>query len=184
MSSLALTSGFIDAHSHLRSTTLSQQLVADSKSLEEAILRMSAMSAVDPFDDALLACSQLLSAGITGVQVIFHTFGTPDSYLEALSKTLSGIEQSGIRALVILGITDQAEFLPIGLEDNSLLPTWLPPKQNLSAVQFADVYETAKKMYPMVKFGIGPVGPQWCSEYLLGALAELSQDGARIHSHL
>jgi cytosine/adenosine deaminase-related metal-dependent hydrolase len=184
MSTLKTTSGFIDAHSHLRSTTLTEQLVSGSGSLEEALLRMSAMSSVDEADDSLIACADLLRAGVTGVQTVFHTFGSPQEYLESLTKALSGIERSGIRALVILGITDQAEFIPTELESQSLLPPWLPPKRKMAPEQFAEVYTEAKKLHPTVRFGVAPVGPQWCSVSLLGIIRELTEDGARIHSHL
>ena len=184
MSRPKTTSGFIDAHSHLRSTTVTEQLVAGSSSLEEALLRMSAMSAVDEADETLLACADLLRAGVTGVQTVFHTFSSPQEYLESLSKVLDGIERSGIRALVILGLTDQAEFIPTELESQSLLPPWLPPKRKMAPEQFAEVYTTAKKLHPSVRFGIAPVGPQWCSVSLLGIIRELAEDGARIHSHL
>lgn len=184
MSTLKTTSGFIDAHSHLRSTTVTEQLVAGSGSLEEALLRMSAMSYVDETDETLIACADLVRAGVTGVQTVFHTFGSPQEYLESLSKALDGIERSGIRALVILGLTDQAEFIPTELENQSLLPPWLPPKRKMAPEQFAKVYTEAKKLYPTVTFGVAPVGPQWCSISLLGIIRELAEDGARIHSHL
>ncbi len=184
MSRPLTTSGFIDAHSHLRSTTLTEQLVAGSGSLEEALLRMSAMSAVDEADETLIACADLIRAGVTGVQTVFHTFGSPDEYLESLSAALAGIERSGIRALVMLGITDQAEFIPTELEGQSLLPDWLPPHRKLAPEKFAEVYTAAKKMHPTVRFGVAPVGPQWCSVSLLGIIRELAEDGARIHSHL
>jgi len=184
VNSTLTTAGFIDAHSHLRATTLTEQKVAGSKSLEEGLLRMSGMIAVDAEDEAFLACSELVAAGVTGVQFIFHTFGTPDHYMESLSKVLKGVGRTGIRALVILGISDQAVYLPAGLEDNSLLPPWLPPKENLSGEQFAEIYSQVRKLHPHLSFGLGPLSGQWCSTALLGLLGELSQDGARIHTHL
>jgi Cytosine deaminase and related metal-dependent hydrolases len=183
MSKLKQTSGFIDAHSHLRSTTVTEQLVAGSSSLEEALLRMSAMSAVDEADETLIACADLVQAGVTGVQTVFHTFGSPQEYLESLSKALDGIERSGIRALVILGLTDQGEFIPTELENQSLLPPWLPPKRKWHRSNLPR-YTPRQKFHPTVRFGVAPVGPQWCSISLLGIIRELAEDGARIHSHL
>jgi cytosine/adenosine deaminase-related metal-dependent hydrolase len=180
----AQTSGFIDAHSHLRSTSLIDQGVAGSSRLEEAILRMTAMSAVDPADDSFVAASDLVLAGVTGVQVIFHTFANREQYLEALSATATGVEKSGIRALVILGITDQAEFLPEKLADRSLLPEWLPPAANLSVSDLDWVYREAVQKFPSIQFGIGPVGAQWCSDMTLAALGELAQEGIRVHTHM
>lgn len=179
-----ITGGFVDAHSHLRSTTLREQLVIPSNSLEESLLRMSAMTATDPKADSLIACSEMIAAGITGVQAMFHCFADPDGYLEELSQVVAGIEESGIRALVILLISDQAEYLPLGAETEEVLPDWLPRKRNLSHKEFADVFEKAKKMFSSVEIGIGPIGPQWCSDNLLGVISELAQPDTRIHSHL
>ena len=178
------TSGFVDAHSHLRSTSLADQGVLGSTRLEEALLRMTAMSSVAAADDAFVAASDLVLAGVTGVQVIFHTFANRERYLETLAATCAGLEKSGIRALVILAITDQAEWLPEKLSDADLLPDWLPPSENLSVVDLEWVYREAVKLFPKLAFGIGPVGAQWCSDAVLAALGELAQEGMRIHTHL
>jgi len=178
------TPGFIDAHSHLRSTSLESQGVVPCVNLEEALLRFTAMTGVNAFDDAFVASADLVKAGVTGVQVFFHTFAGKDEYLATLADAVGGISKSGIRALVILGITDQAEFITKELEDSGLLPPWLPPKQNLTAEQYADVFVEAKKLFPEVTFGLGPIAGQWCSDKLLGQIQELAEDKTRIHSHL
>ncbi len=152
--------------------------------LEEALLRFTAMSSVDPVDDAFVATAELVRAGVTGVQVFFHTFARKDEYLSALADVIKGIEKSGIRALVILGITDQAEFIPTELEDSSLLPPWLPPTANLTASEYAEVYEEAKRLFPETSFGLGPIAGQWCSDKLLAQISELNDSNTRIHSHL
>lgn len=179
-----ITSGFVDAHSHLRSTSLQSQGVVPCENLEEALLRFTAMTSVDPFDDAFVATADLVRAGVTGVQVFFHTFAHKDEYLESLRQVIEGIEKSGIRALVILGITDQAEFITKELERSGLLPDWLPPKANLSPEQYSEVFEEARKLFPEVSFGLGPISGQWCSDRLLSQISELNSDDRRIHSHL
>ena len=178
------TPGFVDAHSHLRATTLSSQGILGCQNLEEALLRFTAMTAVDPTDDALVACSDLISAGVTGVQVMFHTFGTKDFYLQTLDAVLTGISKSGLRALVILGVTDSAEFLPAVATSTDALPSWLPPKSRITTTELAEVYDWATTRYPELNFGIGPVGAQWCSDAMLRELGELAQQGMRVHSHL
>lgn len=178
------TFGFVDAHTHLRSTSLESQGVHNCENLEEALLRFTAMTAVDAFDDSFVACSDLVTAGVTAAQVYFHTFANRDQYFETLEQVLSGINKSGIRALVILGITDQAEFLPTRINDYSLLPDWLPPKSNISFEDYFSILEQARKQFPELNFGIGPIGAQWCSDKLLSQLGELAQDGSRVHSHL
>ena len=177
-----VTPGFIDAHSHLRSTSYHEHGIR-GENLEEALLRMTAMTSVDIADDVFVACSELIAKGVTGVQMMFHTFGDPDDYLHALDQTVRGITRSGIRALVVLGTTDSAEFAPPGIEQEGLLPDFSVPSRRLSPEEFGDVVERARGYYPEVRFGVGPVGPQWCSDSLLNTIGELSQQNLRIHSH-
>lgn len=177
-----VTPGFIDAHSHLRSTSYHEHGIR-GENLEEALLRMTAMTGVDIADDVFVACSELIAKGVTGVQMMFHTFGDPDDYLHALDQTVRGIRRSGIRALVVLGTTDSAEFVPPGIKQESLLPDFSVPSRRLSPEEFGDVVERARGNYPEMLFGVGPVGPQWCSDSLLNTIGELSQQNFRIHSH-
>ncbi len=176
------TAGFIDAHSHLRATSYAEHGIGGA-TLEEGLLRMTAMTSVDIEDDAFVACCELIAKGVTGVQVMFHTFGDGDDYLEALDATLAGVRRSGIRALIVLGTTDQAEYFPptsvapAGLESVAQAP------RRLSADVFAGVVAQATQQYPDITFGVGPVGPQWCSDALLHAIGEISQQGYRVHSH-
>lgn len=181
---LKQTAGFVDAHSHLRSTSLEDQGVAVCQNLEDALLRFTAMTAVDPVDDAFVATSELVLGGITAAQVFFHTFATKQRYLEVLAQVIEGIEKSGIRSLVILGITDQAEYLPSRLIDSDLIPSFSKPKDNLSAKEFAEVFEEARRLFPDTSFGLGPIAGQWCSDALLSQIAELNDGSVRIHSHL
>jgi cytosine/adenosine deaminase-related metal-dependent hydrolase len=176
------TPGFIDAHSHLRSTSYHEHGVR-GLTLEEALLRMTAMTAVNINNDVFVACSELIAKGVTGVQVMFHTFGDADDYLEALDQTVTGIRRSGIRALVVLGTTDSAEFAPPGVEMAGLLPDFSLPTRRLTADEFGDAVSQALTKYPDVTFGVGPVGPQWCTDSLLHSIGEISQQGLRVHSH-
>jgi cytosine/adenosine deaminase-related metal-dependent hydrolase len=175
------TAGFVDAHTHLRSTSYADHGIT-GKSFEEALLRMSAMTTVPIEDDVFVACADLLAHGVTTVQVIFHTFGDPDDYRAALDATIQGIERSGIRALVVLGTTDQAEFLPAGAKDPGL-PGFCRVTRRLSETEFGDVVAHATREYPGITFGVGPVGPQWCSDSLLGTIGDIATEGYRVHSH-
>jgi cytosine/adenosine deaminase-related metal-dependent hydrolase len=179
---LTATPGFIDAHSHLRSTSYHEHGVR-GQSLEEALLRMTAMTAVNIENDVFVACSELIAKGVTGVQMMFHTFGDPDDYLEALDQTVTGMRRSGIRALVVLGTTDSAEFAPPGVDMAGLLPDFSLPTRRLTADEFGDAVSRALTTYSDVTFGVGPVGPQWCSDSLLNFISEISQQGLRVHSH-
>ncbi len=178
-----ITAGFVDAHSHLRATSYSQHGIGGA-SLEEGLLRMSAMTTVDARDDAFVACSELIEKGVTGVQVMFHTFGDADEYLEALDSLVAGIARSGIGALIVLGTTDQAEFFPLGCEPGLALADLVGVPRRLTPSEFGRVVERATSQYPDVAFGVGPVGPQWCSDELLHAIGELAKQGYRVHSHV
>jgi 5-methylthioadenosine/S-adenosylhomocysteine deaminase len=177
-----VTPGFVDAHSHLRSTSYAEHGVSGT-CLEEGLLRMNAMSSVDTAEDVFVACAELLEKGVTGVQVMFHTFGDPDDYREELDRVFQGILRSGIRALVILGTTDQAEFLPPGAEALVTLPEFARVSRRLTPAEYGDVVSSATSPSPAIEIGIGPVGPQWCSDSLLHTIGDLAEEGYRIHSH-
>lgn len=176
------SAGFVDAHSHLRSTSLAEHRVGGS-CLEEAILRMNAMTSIDVEDDAFVACCNLIASGVTGVQFIFHSFGAPNDYLKTLEKSLSGIRRSGIRAQVILAITDQFEFIPQRVKETLNLPSFAATGRKMSPVEFQEVFEDAQVRNPDFVLGVGPVAPQWCSDEMLRAISEIAQRGIRIHTH-
>ena len=143
---------------------------------------MCAMTSPPLEDDVFVACVDLIERGVTTVQAMFHTFGDPDDYVEALDATVKGVEKSGIRAVIILGTTDQAEFLPLRSKDRGL-PGFCAVSRRLSEAEFAEVVAQARSNYPRITFGVGPVGPQWCSDSLLGTLGEIASEGYRVHSH-
>jgi len=176
------TAGLVDAHSHLRSTALADHGVQGS-CLEEALLRMNAMTGVDPYDDALVAASDHLASGITGIQVIFHTFGSVDHYLGVLDRTIAGLTKIGIRARITLAITDQFEFLPQRTRRALQLPAFINTGAKMAPADFQNLVERAIKAHPNVAFGIAPVAPQWCSDAMLAAIAELATDRMWVHTH-
>ncbi len=176
------TTGFIDAHSHLRATSLSDHGVAGS-CLEEALLRMNAMTAVDPFDDALVASGELLLSGVTGVQVIFHTFGTPDQYFASLDRVIAGLRASKIRFRLIVSITDQYEFLPQSSNPPFALPSFVDVGARMEPDAFRSLFVRIQSAFPDIDFGIAPVAPQWCSDEMLSVISELASTGKWIHTH-
>lgn len=176
------SAGFVDSHSHLRSTSLAEHNVG-GRSLEEAILRMNAMTPVDVEDDVFVACCNLISSGVTAVQYIFHTFGTPKEYMETLEKSLTGIRRSGIRAQVVMAITDQFEFVPPRVTHELNLPAFVNSGRRMSPVEFREIYEIAQKQNPDFSLGVGPVAPQWCSDEMLETISDIAHREIRIHTH-
>jgi cytosine/adenosine deaminase-related metal-dependent hydrolase len=176
-----ITTGFVDAHSHLRSTDLTEHGAVGS-CLEEALLRMTAMTAVDTEDDVFVACSDLIASGVTGVQIVIHSFADVDGYAAMVDALIRGVHRSGIRALLILAITDQAEYLPVG---HPVVPRWpTEPTRGMTGAAFIDLVQDMRAKHPDVDFGIGPVGVQWCSDELLDRLGGLAAEGLRVHTHL
>lgn len=179
----SITSGLVDAHSHLRSTSLHQHGVVGG-CLEEALLRMTAMTAVDIEDDVFVAACDAVSSGITGVQAVVHTFADADGYLAMVDAVVRGVQHAGVRALIILGITDQAEFLPPGIDGLLEWPSVMRPARGLSIAAYVEVVSEVRRRYPGVAFGVGPIAPQWCSDDALEALGDLGTQGLRMHTHL
>ena len=176
------TVGFIDAHSHLRATSLSDHGVAGT-CLEEALLRMNAMTGVDPFDDALVASGELLLAGVTGVQVIFHTFGTPDQYFSILEKVIAGLRATKIRFKLVLAITDQFEFLPQSSNPPLSLPSFVDVGPRMEPESFRNLVLRIQSSFPDIQFGVAPVAPQWCSDDMMTVISELASTGMLVHTH-
>lgn len=179
---MKFTTGFIDAHSHLRATSLSDHGVTGS-CLEEAILRMNVMTAVDPFDDALVASGELLLSGVTGVQVIFHTFGTPDQYFATLERVIAGLRASKIRFRLIVSITDQYEFLPQSSNPSFVLPSFVDVGTRMKPDAFRNLFARIQREFPDIDFGIAPVAPQWCSDEMLSVISEIASTEKWVHTH-
>jgi cytosine/adenosine deaminase-related metal-dependent hydrolase len=144
---------------------------------------MNAMSAVDVEHDSFLACSDLISVGVTGVQFIFHTFGPSQQYIETLEKSLNGIRRSGIRARVILAIADQYEFFPANVRNPVNLPNFVQTGPRMKPVDFLELIENAQKRNTDFDFGVGPVAPQWCSDAMMEAIGSIAKKGLRVHTH-
>lgn len=177
------TPGFVDAHTHLRSTPFAaQQLRATD--LEEALLKMTAMTAVDGELDAFVAASDLVAAGITAAQVSFHTFEDAEGYLASLDALVRGVRASGLRALIILMLTDQAEYAPIGRQVPPPFAAKTDPARGIPPEEFEQVVSVARAQHPDMEFGVGPVAPQWASDEILSVITALAHQGMRVHTHL
>lgn len=145
---------------------------------------MTAMSSVDAEDDAYVAACDLLTSGVTAVQTVFHTFDGPEGYLESLGALVRGVRRAGIRCLVVLALTDVAEYLPWGVARPPNLPASMQPLRGIPPHVFPDVVQQARLDHPDVPFGVGPVAPQWASDELLEVMRELASSGLRVHTHV
>jgi cytosine/adenosine deaminase-related metal-dependent hydrolase len=187
-----LLPGFIDAHSHGRAMPLDAQGIA-AVSLEEFFLRIPAMTALDPCDDAFVAGSDLVATGITSAQVNFHTFADAESYADQAHGTIDGLRRSRIRPTLVACITEQSEFVP-----ESWLESAPPNLQEMASLarrgirsrEYFEVVRTLRSGRPDrdanrdVDIALGPCSPQWCSDVTWAACGELMASGVRAQTHL
>jgi 5-methylthioadenosine/S-adenosylhomocysteine deaminase len=175
--------GFVDGHSHGRAIPLGEQGVREGP-LELFLAQLPALTPLDPYLDAYVAGSDLLATGIVAVQVFFHSFAPAERYIEDARAVVAGLAASGIDFELVLGFTDQDEYLPAWVADAPAgAEDLLEPARGLDAEEFLEVFDTLAAA-PDVSVTIGPVATQWCSERVLEGVAERVRSGARAHTHL
>ncbi|MCC5950142.1 MAG: hypothetical protein JJT89_16955 [Nitriliruptoraceae bacterium] len=142
-----LIPGLVDAHSHLRGLSTLHHGIEDAP-LERWIVRLHAMGAVDPAADALIAAVDAVTTGITTAQILQHGFGDASSYLGGVVATRDALVAAGLHAEVILGLTDQAEFVPEDVA--AALPParreWLVPTRGVTPDGFAELVTAARPL--------------------------------------
>lgn len=189
-----LLPGLIDAHSHLRGLPTCAHDIADGP-LEHWVVRLAAMAPVDPRADALAAAVDAVTTGVTTAQVLHHTFADEDGYLDALTAAVDALTTAGLNAEVVLGLTDQAEFVPSALEAELTAEQrrWLVPDRGVPASGFDALVARAEQRIPSsddvpttgpwLRLGVAPVGPQWASDALLATIARHAGPQRRVHTH-
>jgi len=194
--------GLVDAHSHGRGVPMTEHGIGDAP-LEVWLARLTAATALDPYDGALVAGADLASTGVTSVQVFFHTFAGPEEYLAELGATAEGLGRSGIRFDLVLGITDQHEFLPpleTEVPPNPAARSLAYPKRGVDPATYFELFdalsrgrgagsgdaelERARESLVDTRLILGPVAPQWASGEILDGVAARMRFGARGHTHL
>jgi 5-methylthioadenosine/S-adenosylhomocysteine deaminase len=175
--------GFVDGHSHGRAIPLAEQGVRQGP-LELFLAQLPALTPLDPYLDAYVAGSDLLATGIVAVQVFFHSFAPPAQYLEDARSVARGLAASGIDFELVLGFTDQDEYLPPWVDGAPAgAHHHFEPPRGLDAGEFLDAFDELADRSE-ISVTIGPVAPQWCSEAALAGVAERARGGARVHTHL
>lgn len=185
-----LMPGMVDAHSHLRGIPLVQQGIPP-RPLETWLCSLSAMTPLHAGDEAVVAAGDLLETGITAVQGFVHVAGDVHAYREVAEQTTAGVQQAGIRALLILGHTDRAERAPEPAEGEwALVPAAPHPMDAETFAHFAadllaaaDAADCADSGATSPRWGVGPVGAQWSTDAALTAIAAVL-GSRRSHTHL
>lgn len=185
----------VDAHNHARplSTT---SFGCGAQPLEQWLPHLAIMPPVDAYLATSASLARSLKGGATSVMI--HL--TRPMGLKPLPEEARDIARAAADLGVSVGLAvamrdrnplvygDQEAFLAgLDRETSALVhDVWLKPMPSIER-QLALVDEVAASLVdqPHVDVQYGPNGVQWCSDALLGAVAEASaRSGRRIHMHL
>jgi 5-methylthioadenosine/S-adenosylhomocysteine deaminase len=148
----------------------------------------------EPYLEALVAFSRLALTGV-GATMHCHNSLNVDRLAEEAKAVIRAATDVGIRLGLSCPLLDYdawaygggPEQLRRHLSEadwtalSSSIPNYAPIARQIEAVEQV----AAENVNPMVDVQFGPIGPQWCSNALLEAIAEASSlTGRRIHMHL
>jgi cytosine/adenosine deaminase-related metal-dependent hydrolase len=148
----------------------------------------------DPYLEALVAFGRLARTGV-GATMHCHNSLNVDRLVDEASAVMRAAGDIGIRLGLSCPLLDHdvwaydggpqrlKPFLSAGdwqaLEPT--IPIYAPISTQLAAVEAVAAANTS----PLIAVQYGPIGPQWCSNALLEAIAEASaRHDRRIHMHL
>lgn len=148
----------------------------------------------DPYLEALVAFSRLALNGV-GATMHCHNSLNADRLAEEAAAAIRAAADVGVRLALSCPLLDFDPWA-YGGGPERLRPFLAPdewpdlaqtiPRYSPIALQIEAVDEiAAENAGPMVDVHYGPIGPQWCSNALIEAVAEASaRSGRRIHMHL
>ena len=148
---------------------------------------------VDPYLKATVAFGRLVSSGVCSTMHCHNASSTGDLVEEA-GLVIQAAKDVGIHLAFSCPLIDSNPWVYDG--PNALKPHMSPsvweslshaiPKYKMAKYQIAAVEAIAANHHgPGADIQYGPIGPQWCSEELLGLIADGSKNsGRRIHMHL
>jgi 5-methylthioadenosine/S-adenosylhomocysteine deaminase len=170
-----LLPGLVNAHDHVRAPSTLQLGIPDDQ-LELWILDLLRLPNVDPYLSAALASMRMIESGVTTVAHSFYEGGA-NRYESVLADTIRAIEDTGIRATMVLSILDQS-FISFVL--NGILPdlpdhlsksvqNFLSNRRQITVEEYLEVLRSAdaKQKTSRVRIVTGAVSIHWCSEELL-----------------
>ncbi len=148
----------------------------------------------DPYLEALVAFSRLAQTGV-GATMHCHNSLNIDRLVEEAGAVIRAANDVGIRLALSCPLLDYDPWAYDGgpqrlrpflaPEDwdelSASIPNYAPPSVQIAAADAVAAANTSA----LVDVQYGPIGPQWCSNALLEAIAEASAaSGRRIHMHL
>ena len=190
-SGLLAMPGLVNAHTHSPENCL--RGVGEGLQLEPWLLNMFGSSGLfspeDHYVNALAGAMEMLLLGVTSV--VDHLWMTPPG-LESVGAAVRAYDEIGIRAAVAPLMNDydytedlaQAVGFDLGNAVMSEQVRFLETDELIAQFRQAldNWHESASGR---VRILAGPGGVQWCSDELLGSLADLARDrGTGLHIHL
>ena len=183
---------FVNAHDHgwgLRTLAFG----ALDRPLELWIPALSHMPPVDPYLAARVAFVRMARSGI-GATVHCHNALRADQLVEDAGRVKAAAREVGLRVAFSCPIFDRnavayggPEVLTPYLDPadrarlRERLPQFVPGEEQLAAIEAVAAAHEDEDF----QVQIGPIGPQWCRDETLAAIAEASRRrDRRIHMHL
>jgi cytosine/adenosine deaminase-related metal-dependent hydrolase len=183
-----------DAHDHGRGLPTIAYGARD-EALEPWIAALSLQPEIDPALLAALALAKLARSGVAGV-VHCHNTQDPAALVEECTAVARTAATIGLRLGLAVPMADRNR-LGYGPDEAvlALVPDehrdavrrrWGAPAPSVGAqLDAVNAIATAVADLPGIHVQYCPVGPQWCSDELLAAVAEASaRTGRRVHTHL
>jgi len=182
----------VNAHDHGRGhRTLAYGAMDDALELWSASLRLE--PAIDPYILAAIAFARMAESGIAVANHCHNSFNA-NRLVEEAEGVARAAKDVGIRVAFSCPITDRNPFAYGG--PDAVAP-FHEPDDWAEIVQWTPNYKSAADQLARVDaidaaYGsdgfrpqYGPIGPQWCQDDTLAAIADASsRTGRRIHMHL
>jgi cytosine/adenosine deaminase-related metal-dependent hydrolase len=183
----------VNAHDHCRPLSPTS-FGGANKPLELWLVRLAAMPAIDPYLGALAAFGRAARGGAGSVMAHYTRFHTPDDPVEEARAVARAAREVGVRVTLAVFMRDRnplvygASEAPLdGLPEpaRAALHASFGAPQPTPREQIARVEAIAAAVEsPMFSVQFGPSGAQWCSDELLGGIADASAgSGRRVHMH-
>lgn len=161
--------------------------------LESWIANLRLRPRTDPYLEALVAFARLAKTGV-GLTMHCHNSLNADQLVEEAGAVVRAAGDVGIRLALSCPLLDHDPWVyggPDQLRDTVTADEWallqpLIPQYGSIEAQLQAIDEIAARHHGrLVDVQYGPIGPQWCSNALLEAIAQASEtSGRRVHMHL
>jgi cytosine/adenosine deaminase-related metal-dependent hydrolase len=187
---LLMLPALVDAHDHGRGQR-SFAIGAGDQALELWLPMLALEPQVDPYLRAATAFARLACSGIAAINHC-HNPQRPQALVQEAEAVARAARDVGIRVAFGVPLRDRnyAAYgdpgpIAAALGDEDFKTITQNEVRASVAEQLGWVEAIAAFEHPRFHVQFGPVGPQWCSDTLLEAIAEASaRTGRRIHMHL